>query len=120
MSWRRPTIPALGTLPDFGNFRITGGDEPWTYDSYRGVEELMPYARGVSVKPRVYDDNNNQSDLDYLRMMRIVLAADYHGYCGIEHGRPGTEREDIEVVHEGLVAAREQLAAEMEAAEGGK
>ena len=29
-----------GTLPDFGNFG--------SYDRYKGVEELMPFAKGVS------------------------------------------------------------------------
>lgn len=106
----RADHPGAGTLPDFGNFRITEG---WTYDSYRGVEELMPYAKGVSVKPRVYDDNGNQSDLDYLRMMRIVLNAGYHSYCGIEHGPAGSELEGIQNVHEQLKMARDHLSAEL-------
>ena len=39
-----------GTLPDFGNFIITKGDDPEVYDRYKGVEELMPYAKAVSAK----------------------------------------------------------------------
>ena len=114
--WLRSTIemadhPRAGTLPDFGNFRIKEGE---SYDSYRGVEELMPYATGVSVKPRVWDDNSNQSDLDYVRMMRIVLDAGYHGFCGIEYGPEGREIEGIREVHEQLKIARDQLASEME------
>ena len=114
--WLADTIrmtdhPRAGTLPDFGNFRI---DEDNTYDSYRGVEELMPYATGVSVKPNVYDDDGNSSPLDYERMMRIVLAAGYSGYCGIEHGPAGREVEGILEVKAALEAARETLAAEME------
>ena len=114
--WLADTIrmadhPRAGTLPDFGNFRI---DDDNTYDSYRGVEELMPYATGVSVKPTVYDDDGNTSPLDYERMMRIVLAAGYNGYCGIEHGPAGREVEGILEVKAALEAARETLAAEME------
>jgi hypothetical protein len=30
--------PYCGTLPDFGNFRISGTE---TYDRYQGVEELL-------------------------------------------------------------------------------
>ena len=51
------TIPLAGTLPDFGNFRISTLDgKPVSYDSYRGVDELMPLATGVSLKPKVWDD----------------------------------------------------------------
>ncbi len=72
-----------GTLPDFGNFRIKDGE---SYDSYEGIQKLMPWAKGVSVKDRVWDHENNQSELDYDRMLKIVLDADFRGYCGIEHG----------------------------------
>lgn len=72
-----------GTLPDFGNFRIKDGE---SYDSYEGIRKLMPWAKGVSVKDRVWDGESNQSDLDYDRMLKIVLDSGFSGYCGIEHG----------------------------------
>lgn len=72
-----------GTLPDFGNFRIKDGE---SYDSYRGIKKLMPWAKGVSVKDLVWDDKAKQSPLDYDRMLKIVLDAGFRGYCGIEHG----------------------------------
>ena len=72
-----------GTLPDFGNFRIKNGE---SYDSYRGIKKLMRWAKGVSVKDRVWDDKGNQRPLDFERMLRIVLDAGFHGYCGIEFG----------------------------------
>ena len=114
--WLADTIkmadhPRAGTLPDFGNFRISQDE---TYDSYRGVEELMPYATGVSVKPTVLDDHGNASPLDYERMMKIVLDAGYNGYAGIEHGPEDREIEGILEVKAGLEAAREALAAEMQ------
>ena len=84
-----------GTLPDFGNFRIKDGE---SYDSYEGVKKLMPWAKGVSVKDRVWDSDANQSDLDYERMLKIVLDAGFNGYCGIEHGG-----------FDGLNASREKL-----------
>ena len=101
--------PRAGTLPDFGNFRM---DESSSYDSYRGVEELMPYATGVSVKPSVWDDDLNESDLDYERMMRIVLDAGYRGYCGIEHGPRDAEWEGIIKVKKHLEETREVLEGE--------
>jgi len=103
--------PRAGTLPDFGNFRISNEDGDITsYDSYRGVEELMPYAKGVSVKTTTWDDQGNQSSLDYERMMRIVLDAGYRGYCGIEHVDPGNEWPAITEVKERLEETRDALA----------
>lgn len=93
-----------GTLPDFGNFKIKDGE---SYDSYRGVKKLMPWAKGVSVKDYVWDDNGQQSDLDYDRMLKIVLDAGYHGHCGIEHGG----FEGLNQAREKLEQARERLAA---------
>ncbi len=100
--WLAETIrnakhPLAGTLPDFGNFRIgTMEGKPVSYDSYRGVNELMPLAAGVSLKPKVWDDAGNESNLDYARMMKIVLSHNYHGHVGIEHGE--REREWASIV----------------------
>ncbi|NNE91577.1 MAG: sugar phosphate isomerase/epimerase [Verrucomicrobiales bacterium] len=93
-----------GTLPDFGNFRIKDGE---SYDSYRGIKKLMPWAKGVSVKDRVWDDKSNQSDLDYDRMLKIVLDSGFRGYCGIEHGG----FEGLNASRKKLEAARDRLAA---------
>ena len=71
-------LPNCGTLPDFGNF----GE----YDRYKGVAEMMPYAKGVSAKATRFDDEGNVLDTDFPRMMKIVLDAGYHGYVGIESG----------------------------------
>ena len=74
--------PRFGTLPDFGNFRIQ--DEEW-YDRYKGVEELMPYAKAVSAKSHDFDSHGNEINTDYYKMMNIVLDAGYNGYVGIEY-----------------------------------
>ena len=74
--------PHGGTLPDFGNFRIQG--EEW-YDRYKGVEELMPYAKAVSAKSHDFDSQGNEINTDYYKMMNIVLNAGYSGYVGIEY-----------------------------------
>lgn len=71
-----------GSLPDFGNFRVSGDD--W-YDRYQGVEELMPYAYAVSAKTHEFNDLGNEARTDYYRMMKIVLDAGYRGWVGIEY-----------------------------------
>ncbi len=76
--------PRVGTLPDFGNFildRKTGD----SYDRYKGTQELMPYAKGVSAKTHDFDDDGNEINTDYVRMLDIVKDAGYHGYIGIEY-----------------------------------
>jgi sugar phosphate isomerase/epimerase len=106
-----------GTLPDFGNFRIAGpgrsnpGAKVESYDSYVGVAEMMPLAKGVSVKPRVWDAHGNQSDIDLKRMMKIVVDAGWRGHCGIEHGAEGRELESIVELRKQLESVREALSA---------
>jgi L-ribulose-5-phosphate 3-epimerase len=100
-----------GSLPDFGNFRIHSADgQVISYDSYRGVDELMPLATGVSLKPTAYDDFGNQAALDYERMMKIVLSHDYHGHVGIEHGDKDREWESIVEIRDILIALERKLA----------
>jgi sugar phosphate isomerase/epimerase len=75
-----------GTLPDFGNFFISRGDNPEEYDRYQGVDELMPYAKAVSAKTHDFDEKGNEIHTDYEKMMRIVCEKHgYHGYVGIEY-----------------------------------
>ena len=74
--------PRCGTLPDFGNFRIS---EDTHYDRYKGVAEMMPYAKAVSAKSYDFDEHGEETTIDYHRMMRIVLAAGYHAHVGIEY-----------------------------------
>lgn len=83
-------LPNVGTLPDFGNFRISKDPEEW-YDRYKGVEELMPFARGVSAKSAAFDVEGNETETDYLRMMQIVAASEYAGYVGVEWEGGGLE-----------------------------
>jgi sugar phosphate isomerase/epimerase len=79
---KRVNLPNCGTLPDFGNFNLGGGK---TYDRYKGVTELMPFAKAVSAKSHDFDEAGNEIHTDYYKMMDIVLKAGYHGYVGIEY-----------------------------------
>lgn len=74
-----------GTLPDFGNFRIRGGDDPQSFDRYMGVQALMPYAKAASAKTYDFNDEGDETTIDYLKMMKIVTDFGYHGYVGIEY-----------------------------------
>lgn len=74
--------PRCGTLPDFGNFQIRGS--LW-YDRYRGVAELMPFAKAVSAKSHDFDEQGEETGTDFTRMLRVVLDAGYRGWIGIEY-----------------------------------
>ncbi len=90
---RSVKMPNIGTLPDFGNFRISETKE---YDRYKGIAELMPYAKGVSAKSYHFDKDGNETTIDFARMMSIVKKSGYRGYIDIEYeGDTYTEEEGI-------------------------
>lgn len=101
-------LPNCGSLPDFGNFYVAknrgdaaayekekalyGNDPAYTedpaglaYDRYRGIADLMPYAKGVSAKAHDFDAAGNEIHTDYAQAMTIVKASGYRGYVGIEY-----------------------------------
>ncbi len=102
--------PRAGVLPDFGNFCVKR-TKPATmdiagymatkcleeYDKYKGVEELMPYAKGVSAKTHKFDAQGNETEIDFARMFTIIKKSKFKGIVGIEYegglmqmaGQPG-------------------------------
>jgi sugar phosphate isomerase/epimerase len=94
--------PNCGTLPDFGNFCMKYKNDDWRqgcenmYDRYKGVEEMMPFAKGVSAKSNVFDAEGNEANMDYRRLLKIVKDAGYTGYIGIEYeGNELSEEEGV-------------------------
>jgi sugar phosphate isomerase/epimerase len=69
--------PNCGTLPDLGNF--------YEYDRYKGVTEMMPYAKGVSGKTLDFDSEGNETKVDYVKMMKIISDSKYSGYIDVEY-----------------------------------
>ena len=92
-----------GTLPDFGNFCIKrlndslyDGPCAKEYDKYKGMRDLMPYAKAVSAKSYDFDQNGNETSIDFKKMIEIVNEFEYEGYLGIEYeGDKHTEIEGI-------------------------
>ena len=92
-----------GTLPDFGNFCMS---EDWgslkdnkcnnPYDPYLGVSEMLPRAFGLSAKSYEFDENGNETILDYYKLLSIVKKAGYNGFIGVEYeGDKLSEKEGI-------------------------
>jgi sugar phosphate isomerase/epimerase len=111
-AWLAKTISKVGlsqcgTLPDFGNFRISGTEQ---YDRYKGVKELMPFAKAVSAKSHDFDENGNEIHTDYRKMMKIVIDAGYSGFVGIEYeGSRIGEFEGIRATKKLLETVRDEL-----------
>lgn len=107
--------PRCGTLPDFGNFCLdwSRSTEPdaW-YDRYKGVSEMMPFAKAVSAKSHEFGPEGDETRTDYLRMLKIVLDAGYRGYIGIEYeGDALPEPEGIRATKRLLERVRDKLTA---------
>lgn len=106
------------TMVDFANFcvRREKGDlwespcVDW-YDKYKGVEELLPYAKGVSAKTFDFTEAGEESNSDFTRMLSLVKASPYRGYIGIEYeGDRLSEDEGIKASKKLLEKIRKQLA----------
>jgi len=105
-----------GALPDFGNFcyaRDTG--ERWggkcigQYDIYKGIEELMPFAKGVSAKSHEFDENGNETTIDYARMLKIVKDSGFKGFIGVEYEGTISEEEGILATKALIIKSAENL-----------
>ena len=69
--------PNCGVLPDLGNF--------YEYDRYAGVKDMMPYAKGVSGKTHDFDQDGNETVIDYVKMMKIISDSGFKGYIDVEY-----------------------------------
>ena len=98
----------IGTLPDFGNWCLKFGEGgigvssfsdgqnnsdkipsyydncEKRYDMYEGIKKLLPFAKGVSAKTHGFDENGNDVDIDYIKMLEILRDSNYKGFIGVE------------------------------------
>ena len=85
--------PYCGTLPDFGNFRVS---KDQIYDKYQGVADLVPFAKGISAKTYDFNDKGDETTIDFDHMFKIIKAAKWSGIVGIEYeGSTLSEEEGI-------------------------
>jgi sugar phosphate isomerase/epimerase len=84
---KQVNLKNVGTLPDFGNFCITRKDGGCaeSYDRYKGTQELMPFAKGVSAKTYDFDEKGNCIETDYTKILKIVKDSGFKGIAGIEY-----------------------------------
>ncbi|MFH4968643.1 sugar phosphate isomerase/epimerase family protein [Gaetbulibacter sp. M240] len=100
----------VGTLPDFGNWCIKrnqgerwGACEEVYPDKYEGIKMMLPKATAVSAKSYDFDENGNETTLDYPRIIKLVKDAGYTGFIGVEY--EGTRLSELE----GIKATKDLL-----------
>jgi len=90
--------PHCGTLADFGNFCINR-TKPETkdiagymktkcleeYDRYKGITELMPFAKGVHAKSHLFNAAGDDIETDYYRMFKIIKNSGFKGWVSVEY-----------------------------------
>jgi sugar phosphate isomerase/epimerase len=99
-----------GTLPDFGNWctkrkegSIWGECIEEYPDKYEGIEMMLTKAKAVSAKAYDFDENGNETTLDFPRIMELVKDSGYTGFVGVEY-----EGERLPE-NEGVIATKDLL-----------
>jgi sugar phosphate isomerase/epimerase len=99
-----------GTLADFGNWCIKRTkDENWgdcaeEYpDKYEGFERLMTKAQAVSAKAYEFDENGDETTLDFEKFIQIIKDSDYKGYISVEY------EHDTQSERDGIIATKNLL-----------
>ncbi len=77
----------LGACPDTGNFRG---------EIYTEIENVAPLAVHVHAKTYEFDEEGNETSLDYRRIFQIFKDAGYDGTYSLEFEGPGDEAENVE------------------------
>ena len=111
----------VGILPDLGNF-YTDRVKSELYNPYQGLREFMPWVKeAVSAKAydwdtgagKFYTEDRREKiemTLDYERLIKIVVAAGYSGYIGIEYeGQKHSEIDGIRRTKQALEEIRALL-----------
>jgi sugar phosphate isomerase/epimerase len=114
---KKVNMPNCGVLPDFGNFCLKRkANKRWNapcieeYNRYKGVKEMMPYAKAVSAKSYDFNEKGDETLIDYYKMLKIVKDSGYKGFIGIEYeGDRLSEYEGIMATKKLVLKAVSQL-----------
>lgn len=67
--------PACKLMPDFGKQKN---------NVYDGTQAMLPHTVTISCKMHSFDENGNQPDFDYPRLIKMIADSGYKGYLAIE------------------------------------
>ena len=110
-------LNSCGTLADFGNWCIDRKNgERWGEcleeypDKYEGFKRLMTKAQAVSAKAYEFDENGNETTIDFMKMLQLVKDAKYDGYVSVEYeSETLDERKGILATKDLLIKTSKQL-----------
>jgi sugar phosphate isomerase/epimerase len=108
---KKVNMSNCGTLPDFGNWCTKRKDinAKWGAcaekypNKYQGIKMMLTEAKAVSAKAYDFDENGDETTLDFPRIIKMVREAGYTGYIGVEY--EGTRLPE----KEGLIAIKDLL-----------
>ena len=66
----------LGLIADFGNF---------AGDIYAGMKRLLPYSKSVCTKSWEFDEDGNETKIDFQKMMGLIKDSTFEGCIAIEY-----------------------------------
>jgi len=100
---QKVNMPNCGTLPDCGNWCTAvkwGSTEDnkckEVYDRYKGISEMLPFARGLSAKSYDFNEQGDETIIDYAKILKNAKESNFAGYVGIEYeGHRLSESEGI-------------------------
>ena len=82
----------VGTVADFDNWcyrrsdgSTYGGECTARFDRYQGMQTLLPYAGGISVKAFDFTSDGEEAGMDFGYLFDAIHASGYRGYLGIEY-----------------------------------
>ncbi|WP_194765696.1 sugar phosphate isomerase/epimerase family protein [Tamlana sp. I1] len=102
-----------GTLPDFGNFCIekdNNGHCIEAYDKFQGIKDLLPYAKAISAKSYDFNDEGDETQIDYYKTIKLIKDSGYNGFIGVEYeGKNTSEEKGIILTRDLLIRAGTQV-----------
>jgi L-ribulose-5-phosphate 3-epimerase len=66
----------VGLIADFGNFEG---------DIYEGMKRLLPYTKSICTKSWEFDDQGNETKIDFGRMISVIKESTFRGCIAIEY-----------------------------------
>lgn len=82
----------VSLLADFDNWCIEREDgKLWgskcikEYDRQKGMKELLPHSKGISIKSFEFDENGNETKMDYPALFKIMKESNYNSFYAIEY-----------------------------------
>jgi sugar phosphate isomerase/epimerase len=102
----------VGVYTDLDNFFMGG----WShnpqrrYDRIQGLLDLAPYTRGVSAKSYDFDEQGQETSINYLRCMKLLVDAGFRGsVCAEYEGEHLSEYDGSRLTVELVRNVREKL-----------